>query len=441
MSAWKDKLDNGEILLIDGAMGTELERRGVPMSAISWSGTSLVENPEEIIAAHEDYIRAGAEVIITNTFGVGPYLLEELGYADRVDELIRSAGELAQRARDNVGIDVAIAGSIADPGIRNRDWVRDAPEPGEQEMLDSAGRMATQLAAGGCDLIALEMMMDTVVATIGLKAAKATGLAVGTPVTAGTIDAAAEAVSVGVREPGDMMVMYGSTIFIVQVTETRLRDPRLWHGPWLFEGGYSSTSGLSTSGTLTHWFRDQLAQDLTVEAAFPELAAEAAASPPGAKGLVMLPYFSGERTPIHDPNAKGVLFGLNLTHTRGDIYRALLEGIAYATNHIFETYAEAGQVPKRVLAVGGGTKNEVWAQSTSNVSGIDQTLRRETIGASYGDAFLAALAVGDVRQGDIEAWNPETSKISAQPDESLSKGYSVFRRLYEQTKDLMAELE
>ncbi|MBT6203516.1 MAG: homocysteine S-methyltransferase family protein [Alphaproteobacteria bacterium] len=178
MSAWKDKLDNGEILLIDGAMGTELERRGVPMSAISWSGTSLVENPEEIIAAHEDYIRAGAEVIITNTFGVGPYLLEELGYADRVDELIRSAGELAQRARDNVGIDVAIAGSIADPGIRNRDWVRDAPEPGEQEMLDSAGRMATQLAAGGCDLIALEMMMDTVVATIGLKAAKATGLPV-----------------------------------------------------------------------------------------------------------------------------------------------------------------------------------------------------------------------------------------------------------------------
>ncbi|MBT5265599.1 MAG: FGGY-family carbohydrate kinase [Rhodospirillaceae bacterium] len=280
-----------------------------------------------------------------------------------------------------------------------------------------------------------------IVGHVTAAAAKATGLAVGTPVTAGTIDAAAEAVSVGVREPGDMMVMYGSTIFIVQVTETRLRDPRLWHGPWLFEGGYSSTSGLSTSGTLTHWFRDQLAQDLTVEAAFPELAAEAAASPPGAKGLVMLPYFSGERTPIHDPNAKGVLFGMNLTHTRGDIYRALLEGIAYATNHIFETYAEAGQVPKRVLAVGGGTKNEVWAQSTSNVSGIDQTLRRETIGASYGDAFLAALAVGDVRQGDIEAWNPETSKISAQPDESLSKGYSVFRRLYEQTKDLMAELE
>jgi xylulokinase len=294
------------------------------------------------------------------------------------------------------------------------------------------------------DIIELERLPDLywstdIVGQVTPAAAEATGLAEGTPVTAGTIDAAAEAVSVGVREPGDMMVMYGSTVFIIQVTETRLRDPRLWHGPWLFEDAYASTSGLATSGTLTHWFRDQFAQNLTAETAFPDLAAEAAASPPGAKGLVMLPYFSGERTPIHDPNAKGVLFGLNLTHTRGDIYRALLEGIAYATNHIFETYGEAGQMPKRVLAVGGGTKNEVWAQSTSDISGIDQTLRRETIGASYGDAFLAALAVGDVGRNDIEAWNPEISTISARPSEDLRKGYSLFRRLYDQTKDLMAE--
>ena len=93
-----------------------------------------------------------------------------------------------------------------------------------------------------------------------------------------------------------------------------------------------------------------------------------------------------------------MLFGLNLTHTRGDIYRALLEGIAYGTNHIFETYVEAGADPRRVYAVGGGTKNKVWAQATSDVSGRTQIIRDKTIGASYGDAFLAALAVGDVRR-------------------------------------------
>ena len=87
-----------------------------------------------------------------------------------------------------------------------------------------------------------------------------------------------------------------------------------------------------------------------------DLAAEAEASPPGAKGLVVLPYFSGERTPIHDPHAKGVLFGLNLTHTRGDIFRAVLEGIACGTNHIIETYGEAANTPRKIFAVGGGTR-------------------------------------------------------------------------------------
>ena len=100
-------------------------------------------------------------------------------------------------------------------------------------------------------------------------------------------------------------------------------------------------SGLATSGTLTHWFRDKFARELDPATAMIALAAEAEARRRARKGLVLLPYFSGERTPIHDPHAKGVLFGLNLTHTRGDIYRALLEGIAYGTNHIIETYARS----------------------------------------------------------------------------------------------------
>ena len=88
----------------------------------------------------------------------------------------------------------------------------------------------------------------------------------------------------------------------------------------------------------------------------------------------MLPYFSGERTPIHDTHAKGTIFGLNLTHNRGDLYRALLEGIAFGTNHIIETYREIGHMPKKLLAVGGGTRNRVWSQATSDVSGLAQTV-------------------------------------------------------------------
>ena len=239
-----------------------------------------------------------------------------------------------------------------------------------------------------------------------------------------------------------MMVMYGSTIFTIMLSRKRIADARLWYAPWLFPGEHASMAGLATSGTLTHWFRDLAAREFDHDRAFAKLAKEAAASPPGAKGLVMLPYFSGERTPIHDPEAKGAIFGLNLTHSRGDLYRALLEGIACGTNHIIDTYRAIGEMPKKLLAVGGGTKNRVWSQATSDVSGLAQTVCGTTVGASYGDAFLAALAVGDAKKKDILDWNPEVRRIV--PDRKnrgvYQRQYRVFRQLYERNRDLMAEL-
>ncbi|MDF1606856.1 FGGY-family carbohydrate kinase [Hoeflea sp. YIM 152468] len=273
------------------------------------------------------------------------------------------------------------------------------------------------------------------------SAAAETGLAAGTPVICGTIDAAAEAVSVGVNAPGDMMMMYGSTIFIILLSDTALSDARLWHAPWLFPGQHAAMAGLATSGTLTHWFRDQFASELPRDSAFAMLTREADASPPGAKGLLCLPYFSGERTPIHDSHAKGCFFGLDLTHNRGDMYRAVLEGIAAATRHIADTYAEAGRRPARVLAVGGGTRNRPWLQATSDITGLDQIVCEVTTGASYGDAFLASLAVGSAEPGDITTWNPGARTIKAERHVAYERQYPLFLKLYEQTRDIMAALD
>ncbi len=263
-------------------------------------------------------------------------------------------------------------------------------------------------------------------------AARETGLAPGTPVTCGTIDAAAEAVSVGVQAPGEMMMMYGSTIFMIEVTGHPVRDPRLWYAPWLFPGSHASMAGLATSGTLTHWFRDQLARD----ADFAALAAEAEASPKGAKGLICLPYFSGERTPIHDPKARGAFFGLDLTHTRGDMFRAAIEGIAAGTAHVIETYDEVGAAPTKVLAVGGGTRNAVWMQATSDMGGITQLVCQHTVGASYGDAFLAACAVGLAVQDDIGQWNPVVRVVRPEAVEAYQRQYPLWKGLYAATKEI-----
>jgi xylulokinase len=293
------------------------------------------------------------------------------------------------------------------------------------------------------DLLPEPAWTTDIAGTVTERAADETGLAVGTPVIVGTIDAAAEALSVGIAKPGDLMLMYGSTIFIIEITPKRVTDRRLWYAPWLFPNQHASMSGLATSGTLTHWFRQQFARELDPETAIVTLTREAETSPPGAKGLVILPYFSGERTPLHDPQAKGVIFGLNLTHERGDLFRALLEGIACGTNHIFETYAEVGQEPAVIYSVGGGTKNRVWAQATSDISGRTQIVREKTIGASYGDAFLAAIAVGDAKVADIETWNPVASTFAPNPAlrERYAKLYRIFRDLYPATRGSMAALD
>jgi xylulokinase len=179
-------------------------------------------------------------------------------------------------------------------------------------------------------------------------AARETGLAVGTPVVAGTADAAAEALSAGLAATGDLMIMYGSSIFFIQKTANLVTTERLWAAVFLEKGSYVVAGGMSTGGSLTRWFRDQLApQEVAAEAAggvnaYEALAHLAATAPLGSRGLVILPYFAGERTPIHDPEARGLMAGLTLSHTRAELYRALLESVGYGVRHNLDTMQEMG---------------------------------------------------------------------------------------------------
>src|SRR5262249_48239905 len=137
--------------------------------------------------------------------------------------------------------------------------------------------------------------------------------------------------------------------------------------------------------------------------AFEELLAEAEASGPGARGLLMLPYFAGERTPLLDPDARGIVAGLTLRHTRGDLYRAALEATALGVRHNIEALEAAGATVDRVIAVGGGVRGGLWTRIVSDVTGRPQLVPSVTIGASYGAAYLAARATVGARVTD---WNP-----------------------------------
>ncbi|MDQ4213502.1 FGGY-family carbohydrate kinase [Microbacterium sp. ASV81] len=271
--------------------------------------------------------------------------------------------------------------------------------------------------------------------TVTAAAAAQTGIPEGVPVITGTIDAWTEAVSVGAHGAGDLMLMYGTTMFLVATVEETLRTPSMWTTAGAFAGTRNLAGGLSTSGALTAWLKDVTGSD------YPQLLAEAETSGPGARGLLMLPYFAGERTPIQDPDARGVIAGLTLEHGRGDLYRAALEATALGVRHNVETMRQAGADIRRIVAVGGGTQGRLWLQVVSDVTGLVQEVPAITIGASYGAAFLAAGAVADTPPA-IADWNPVTDTIA--PDPALRDTYDAlfdrYLRLYAGTADVAHEL-
>ncbi len=269
-----------------------------------------------------------------------------------------------------------------------------------------------------------------VVGHVGARAAAETGLPEGLPVTAGTVDAWAEASSVGVRDPGDLMLMYGTTMFFIQV----LTDPTPHHALWGTCGAYPDTytlaAGMATSGAVTDWLRKLMGGQ------FGDLVELAASAPAGSRGLLLLPYFAGERTPIFDPDARGILAGLTTSHGQAEVYRATLEGIAYGVRHNLEAMSEAGGDAARLVAVGGGTQGGLWTQIVSDVTGRPQQVPTETVGASFGDALLAAIGTGVAVAP--ENWNPVAKTVEPDPAhvERYDAFYDHYRALYDSTASI-----
>ncbi len=277
---------------------------------------------------------------------------------------------------------------------------------------------------------------DEVVGTTTEKLNRLTGFPVGVKVVAGSADHIASAFSTGARNNGDLVLKLGGAGDILFSIDTLVTDDRMFID-YQCDGSdhYMLNGCTATSGSLLKWFKKeaQLPEFETMDDA-------AAAIGPLSDGVVVLPYFLGEKTPIFDVHAKGVIYGLSLSHTKVHIYRAILEAVAYSFRHHVEVFKERGLSVERVYITNGGSKSTIWRSILADVLGYDVRYIPKHPGSCLGGAILAAIGAKVADTTLVDTFLQQSIYIphNEENHEKYDKGYQMYRALYENLKDLMA---
>ncbi|WP_020683188.1 FGGY-family carbohydrate kinase [Marinobacterium rhizophilum] len=279
------------------------------------------------------------------------------------------------------------------------------------------------------------------------ESARRLGLNPGTPVVAGGVDAAMATLAAGVIEPGNHVAMIGTSMcwgFINQRTDAGYG---LISMPYVHNAGEDIYifGGAITAGASVSWFRDQFCtQEKQAAALLPGvdvhelMELEAAKTPAGADGLVFLPYLMGERSPVWDAKASGAYVGLTLYHSKAHLYRAVLEGLAFALRHNMECGQQgAVRLDPELIVVGGAAASDLWMQIIADITGYPVLTIEQQVEAPLGGAMLAALAVGEIDSlAQVRDWR--TLRARAQPDPA---NRATYDRMFEQYCDIYLALK
>jgi xylulokinase len=269
--------------------------------------------------------------------------------------------------------------------------------------------------------------------------AAATGLQKGTPVVAGAGDQAAGAIGMGVVSPGTVSATIGTSGVVLAATDRPALDSKgrvhtFCHavpGRWIAMG-VTQAAGLSL-----RWFRDQFGAGQSYES----LIAEAASASPGCDGLLWAPYLMGERTPYLDPAARGMLFGLTASHTRGHVIRAILEGVAFSLRDTFTIFKEMEVPVKTIRLGGGGARSPLWRQIQADIYGQPVETVDAEEGAAYGAAILAGVGVKTWSSVDEACESTVRVAEKITPDSEhfliLERAYAQYRRMYPAMKSIL----
>ncbi|WP_394699327.1 FGGY-family carbohydrate kinase [uncultured Sphaerochaeta sp.] len=266
------------------------------------------------------------------------------------------------------------------------------------------------------------------------KLEELTGLQAGIPVIAGTADHIASSYCTGARKPGDLVLKLGGAGDILLALDFLVTDNRLFidYGcsrdvPFLLNGCTAS------SGSMLKWFQNEFSFT-----DFLEMDKMAEFVTPGSEGVVILPYFLGEKTPLFDVNAKGVIYGLSLSHTKAHVYRAMLEAVAFSFRHHIEVFSELNLPIKRVFITNGGSKSMLWRSIMADVIGYDLQYVKHNPGSCLGASLLAGIGCGIMEEKIADCFMDDLLDIPYNPENHLlyERPYEIYRHLYEALKPI-----
>lgn len=262
-------------------------------------------------------------------------------------------------------------------------------------------------------------------------------------VCAGTVDCIASMLSAGIVQPGDNAAILGTSLNWGFIHNSVPNNPSLISMPYCISPQTTSYTygGASTAGALPRWFVQNFIENESADSYnILERSIEEADIKPGSNGLIALPYFMGERTPIWDEKATGVIFGLTLSHTKSHIYHAILEAVAYSLRHIMESMSQPDLKIQKIVLVGGGAKSKIWKSIFANVTGLPVYTPIQEIEAPLGDAFLAAMGSGYINNfKQMENWVVMNPPIMPDMEchRKYKEYYQLYKDLYPSLKDLM----
>ncbi|BBY66469.1 FGGY-family carbohydrate kinase [Mycolicibacterium helvum] len=292
-------------------------------------------------------------------------------------------------------------------------------------------RYDTAITAAGLDpgLLSTPVRPGTVVGAVSARVAAETGLDPATALVVGGADHVLSAYAAGVDSPGKWLVKLGGAGDILTACDAPVVDERLYLDAHPRPGVWLPNGCMATSGSLIRWF-----QTVVGGVTLAELDAEAASREPAS--LLCLPYFLGEKSPIHDPELRGAFLGLELSHTRADLYRAVLEAIAFGFRHNAEAMRAAGiELDARASVTNGGSKSMLWKQIHADVLNVELIPVRDHPGASLGAAILAGVGAGDLTVDDSARFLHTDPPIV--PDPARVAAYDQAYRLWRQAGDAL----